>query len=141
MLSQKSDAELEQLFSSNCQPDLSPKLQAFYDFFPDIEKELKRTGVTKQLMWEEYLVQNPEGLRRSQFMDRYMKWSKKVNSVMHREHKAGDKLFIDYAGKKLSVIDTSSTYCLTVTFSSREEHEKYQEEHGHKVFLDEAMDL
>jgi len=105
LVSQKSDAELEQLFSTNNQPKLSPKLQAVYDFFPYMEKELKRTGVTKQLMWEEYLSQNSDGLRSSQFMDRYMKWSKKVNPVMHMEHKAGDKLFIDYAGKKLSVVD------------------------------------
>jgi len=105
---QKSDAELEQLFSTNNQPDLPPKLQAVYDFFPYMEKELKKPGVTKQLMWEEYLVQNPEGLRSSQFMDRYLKWTKRVNPVMHMEHKAGDKLFIDYAGKKLSIVDKNT---------------------------------
>jgi transposase len=114
-LNQKSDAELEQLFSTNL-PGLSPKLQAVYDFFPYMEKELKKTGVTKQLMWEEYFAQNPDGLRSSQFMDRYMKWAKKVNPVMHMEHKAGDKLFIDYAGKKLSVVDKTTGEITEVEF-------------------------
>lgn len=113
---QKSDAELEQIFSTNNQPELSPKLQAVYDFFPYMEKELKRTGVTKQLMWEEYFAQNPDGLRNSQFMDRYLKWTKKVNPVMHMEHKAGDKLFIDYAGKKLSVVDKNTGEITEVEF-------------------------
>ena len=101
----KSDAELEELFSSNHQAELSPKLQIIYNFFPYMERELKKTGITKQLMWEEYLKQNPDGLRSSQFMDRYMIWSKKVNPVMHMEHKAGDKMFIDYAGKTLPIVD------------------------------------
>lgn len=114
-LNQKSDAELEQLFSTNL-PGLSSKLQAVYDFFPYMEKELKRTGVTKQLIWEEYYAQNPDGLRSSQFMDRYLKWTKKVNPVMHMDHKAGDKLFIDYAGKKLSLVDENTGEITEVEF-------------------------
>lgn len=116
MITGKSDAELEQLFSSNNQPELSPKLQAVYDFFPYMEKELKRKGVTKQLMWEEYFAQHPNGLRSSQFMSRYNEWSKKVNPVMHMEHKAGDKLFIDYAGQKLSVTDKETGEITEVEF-------------------------
>jgi hypothetical protein len=80
-LTQKSNAELEQLFSSNKPMELSPKLQAGYDFFPYMEKELKRTGVTKQLLWKEYIKKHPDSLRSSQFMDRYMKWTKKANPV------------------------------------------------------------
>lgn len=116
LISTKSDADLERIFSTNNQPDLSPKLQAVYDFFPYMEKELKRKGVTKGLMWEEYLAQHPEGLRSSQFMSRYMEWSKKVNPVMHMEHKAGDKLFIDYAGKKLSIVNKQTGEITEVEF-------------------------
>lgn len=115
-INKKSDAELEELFSGNNHDELSPKLQAVYNFFPYMEKELKRKGVTKQLMWEEYLAQNPAGLRSSQFMYRYLKWSKKVNPVMHMEHKAGDKLFIDYAGQKLSVTDKNTGEITEVEF-------------------------
>lgn len=116
LISTKSDADLERIFSTNYQPDLSPKLQAAYDFFPYMEKELKRKGVTKGLMWEEYLAQHPDGLRSSQFMSRYMEWSKKVNPVMHMEHKAGDKLFIDYAGKKLSIVNKQTGEITEVEF-------------------------
>ncbi len=106
MIESKSDAELEQLFTTNQPPELSPRLKAVYNYFPYMEKELKRKGVTKQLLWEEYIVQHPDGLSRSQFMYRYLEWSKKVNPVMHMEHKAGDKLFIDYAGQKFIDKDT-----------------------------------
>ena len=116
MITSKSDAELERLFSTNNQPELSPKLQAVYNFFPYMEKELKRKGVTKQLMWEEYFAQHPDGLRSSQFMSRYTEWCKKVNPVMHMEHKAGDKLFIDYAGQKLAVINKETGEVTEVEF-------------------------
>ncbi len=116
MITGKSDAELDRLFSGNNQPELSPKLQAVYEFFPYVEKELKRKGVTKQLMWEEYFALHPDGLRSSQFMSRYNQWSKKVNPVMHMEHKAGDKLFVDYAGQKLSVTDKETGEITEVEF-------------------------
>ena len=49
-INQRSDAELEELFSNNKTYTLSPKLKAVYAFFPYMEKELKKTGVTKQSM-------------------------------------------------------------------------------------------
>ncbi|HPG73113.1 MAG TPA: IS21 family transposase [Bacteroidales bacterium] len=101
----KSDAELEQLFSSN-QPDfISPIHEAVYDFFPYMERQLKKDGVTKLQMWREYYGKNPDGLKSSQFCNLYRQWGKKVNPVMHMNHKAGDKLFIDYAGKTLEIVD------------------------------------
>lgn len=111
----KSDEDLEKLFSRG-EPELSPKLQAVYDIFPYMEKELKRTGVTKQLIWEEYIAKYPDGLRSSQFMDRYNIWSKKVNPVMHMNHKSGDKMYIDYAGKTLQVVDKETGEIKNVQF-------------------------
>ena len=70
-----------------------------------MERELKKTGTTKQSMWEEYYKQQPDGLMSSQFCEHYLRWSKKVNPVMHMNHKAGDKMFIDYAGKTLELVD------------------------------------
>ena len=100
-INQKSDAELEELFSNNKSQNPSSRLQAVYAFFPYMERELKKTGVTKQLIWEEYYKKHPDGLKCSQFCEHYLRWSKKVNPVMHMNHKAGDKMFIDYAGKTL----------------------------------------
>jgi hypothetical protein len=95
-INQKSDAELEALFSNNITQTLSPKLKAVYDFFPYMERELKKTGITKWVaMWEEYYKKHPGGLKSSQFCEHYKRWSKRVNPVMHMNHKAGDKMFID----------------------------------------------
>jgi len=112
----KNDAELEQLFSNN-QPDyMPPKHQAVYDFFPYMERQLKKDGVTKLQMWREYYEKNPDGLRSSQFCNLYRKWGKKVNPVMHMNHKAGDKLFIDYAGKTLEIVDRETGEVKEVQF-------------------------
>lgn len=112
----KSDAELEKLFSSKPPEILSPKLQAVYSFFPFMERQLKKTGITKQRMWEEYYQKNPNGLKSSQFCDYYLKWSKKVNPVMHMNHKAGDKMYVDYAGKTLNLIDPNTGEVIEVQF-------------------------
>lgn len=114
-INNKSDDELEKLFSKAV-PELTPKLQAVYDIFPYMEKELKKTGVTKQIIWEEYIAKHPDGLRSSQFMDRYNIWSKKVNPVMHMNHKSGDKMYIDYAGKTLQIVDKETGEIKDVQF-------------------------
>lgn len=115
-INSKSDADLEKLFSKSQEDVLSPKLQAVYAFFPYMERELKKTGVTKQRMWEEYIQKHPDGLKSSQFGDYYRKWSKKVNPVMHMNHKAGDKMFVDYAGKTLEIVDKGTGEVVEVQF-------------------------
>ena len=105
----RSDASLEELFSTSNTKELTPKLKTLYNFFPYMERELKKTGTTKQLMWEEYYKKHPDGLRLSQFKEHYLKWSKKVNHVMHMTHKTGDKMYIDYAGKTLPELISPGT--------------------------------
>ena len=70
-------------------------------FFPHMERELKKVGVTKLSMWQQYIAKHPDGYKSSQFCEYYKRWGKKVNPVMHMTHKAGDKMFVDYAGKTL----------------------------------------
>jgi len=115
-INNKSDAELEDIFSNTKTQNPSPRLQALYTFFPYVEKELKKTGVTRQLMWEEYFRKHPDGLRSSQFSEHYQRWSRKVNPVMHMNHKAGDKLFVDYAGKTLTITDKETGEITEVQF-------------------------
>jgi transposase len=71
-----------------------------FDYF---EKELKRTGVTLQLLWEEYKHDRSDHYGYSQFCHHYYKWRKEHKVSMHMEHKAGDKMFVDFTGKKLAV--------------------------------------
>ena len=67
-------------------------------------------------MWQEYYKQHPDGLKSSQFCEHYLRWSKKVNPVMHMNHKAGDKMFVDYAGKTLQILDKDSGEITQVQF-------------------------
>ena len=100
-----SDKELETLFIKPLYQPLSKKLQTLFALFPDIDKGLKRKGATRQKEWEDYIKKHPDGVKRSQFNHYYVQWKTQVNPVMHIEHKAGDKLYIDFAGDKLSIID------------------------------------
>ena len=83
----------------------NPKLEKLQSYFPKMERDLKKVGVTVQHLWEEYYKENPDGLKSSQFRYHFRNWSNRVNPVMHMNHKAGDKMFVDYAGKKLSVVE------------------------------------
>ena len=73
--------------------------------FTHFEKELKRTGVTLQLLWTEYIGRTPEGYSYSHFCHHYDQWQKGQKVSMHIEHKAGDKMYVDFAGSKLSVVN------------------------------------
>jgi len=73
--------------------------------FPYFEKELKRTGVTLQLLWKEYTESRTHYYGYSQFCHHYYHWRKQKKVSMRMGHKAGDKMFVDFAGKKLQVSD------------------------------------
>jgi transposase len=74
--------------------------------FSHIHRELQRKGVTRHLLWQEYQAQHPDGLQYSAFCDRYRIWlAAHVEPVMRFEHRAGDKLFVDYAGHTMDVMD------------------------------------
>ncbi len=101
---QMSDYEAEKLFYE--QPkNRNSRYADLEKLFPYIEKELKRTGVTRMLLWGEYRQKHPEGYGYSQFCEHLYRWRKTSKAVMHFEHEPGDKLFIDYAGKKLYITD------------------------------------
>lgn len=71
-------------------------------------KELGRVGVTKQLLWEEYRSDYPQGYGHSQFCHHLAQQLIARKPSMVLQHLAGEKLFIDFAGKKLSYIDTDT---------------------------------
>ena len=70
-----------------------------------IHQELKRRGVTRMLLWEEYREQHSDGYGYSQFCDLYKQWNNKVPVSMRQVHKAGEKTFIDYSGLTMNIID------------------------------------
>lgn len=67
--------------------------------------ELKRPGVTLLLLWEEYRAQQPEGYGYSRFCELFRAFEMRLSPVMRQDHPAGDKLFVDYSGKKIAIAD------------------------------------
>lgn len=104
-LDQLTDKELDQLFTKPVRIAFNEKQKLLYSLFAEYDKQLKRKGVTRQILWEDYKRSYPEGYGRSQFNYHFNIFRSQVNPVMHIEHKAGDKLYVDYTGDKLSYID------------------------------------
>ncbi|MDE0457726.1 MAG: IS21 family transposase [Chromatiales bacterium] len=70
-----------------------------------VHRELRRKGVTLALLWQEYKASHPEGLQYSQFCERYRAFASSLDVVMRQEHRAGEKMFVDYAGQTVPVVD------------------------------------
>lgn len=68
-----------------------------------IHEQLRRKGVTLQLLWEEYRQVHPEGYQRSRFCQLYRQWAKGLDPVMRQVHEPGQKMFVDWAGLKVPV--------------------------------------
>ena len=71
----------------------------------EINRERKRKGVTLKLLWQEYKQAHPQGYQYTQFSVRYKRWLGSQNLSMRQIHKAGEKLFVDYAGQTVTVAD------------------------------------
>ncbi|MCK5723684.1 MAG: transposase [Gammaproteobacteria bacterium] len=76
--------------------------------FAKINRELRKKNITRQLLWEEYKEQYPEGMGYTQFCYHLSEWQKKLNVSMRQIHKAGEKLFVDYSGLKGEITDRKS---------------------------------
>ena len=70
--------------------------------------ELRRVGVTLQLLHLEYLERNPSGYRYTKFCDVYRRWLARQGPTMRQTHEVGDKLFVDYSGKKPHIVDPAT---------------------------------
>ena len=74
--------------------------------FAAIHEQLRSSKyVTLQLLWEEYRQANPDGYRYSRFCELYQRWRSKLDVVLRQEHKAGEKMFVDWAGATIPVYD------------------------------------
>ena len=70
-----------------------------------LHQELKKKGVTLQLLWHEYKEKNLEGYQYSQFCRLYRQWAEKLDPCLRQEYRAGEKLFVDYAGQTMEITD------------------------------------
>ena len=74
----------------------------------EVHRELKRPGVTLQLLWHEYRRTHPHGYQYTWFCRQYRAWAGKLYLVMRQVHRAGEKLFVDYAGMRAQVINPAT---------------------------------
>lgn len=74
----------------------------------NVYEELKKKSVTLTLLWEEYKETHPEGYQLSQFYERFRRWKKKLDVSLRQTHKAGEKMFVDYAGQTIPVTEPES---------------------------------
>jgi transposase len=73
-----------------------------------LAREIKRPGVNLMVLWEEYRGAHAEGYSYSQFCCHYRAFEKRLSPVMRQHHEAGDKLFVDYSGKKIPIINATT---------------------------------
>jgi transposase len=99
------NAALEKLlFPVNSQP----KDKSALPDFSYIHAELKKKGVTLTLLWEEYLANNPDGYRYTQFCHHYHAWRGHITPSMRQIHKAGEKMFVDFAGATIPIVNPAT---------------------------------
>jgi transposase len=86
----------------------SERYQVLRHKFEYFVKELKRTGVTLERLWQEYIDEHPDGYGYSQFCYHFQVWRNASELTMHMDHKAGDKGFVDFAGKHLHIVNRNT---------------------------------
>lgn len=73
--------------------------------FAELHAELKRPGVTRLLLWQEYKALHPDGWQYSVFCDQYRRWLATQDVVLRQTHVPGEKCFVDYAGQTVGIVD------------------------------------
>jgi transposase len=108
------DAELEsqlypQPLGRKAKPD-SVKLDMQY-----VKRELTHKGVTLQLLWTEYIANNPGGYQYSRYCELYREWQQKTaDPSLHIDHKAGEEMMVDWAGQTMQIVDRETGELLDV---------------------------
>jgi len=70
-----------------------------------VHHELRRPGVTLMLLWEEYRQREPDGYAYSRWCELYRAWEGRLSPTMRQAHPAGERMFVDYAGQTVDLID------------------------------------
>jgi len=73
-----------------------------------VHRELRRTGVTLMLLWEEYRASAPDGYSYSRWCELYRAWEGRLSPTMRQSHPAAERMFVDYAGQTVELIDGRS---------------------------------
>ena len=104
LLAEITDPVLEQrLFArAGVRPGLRRRVEPDWAW---LARELKRPGVNLPVLWEEYRDAHPDGYGYSRFCDLFREFERRLSPVMRQHHAAGDRIFGDYSGKKVPIVD------------------------------------
>ena len=101
-----SDAEMSRLFLiKESIVVINKRLSDLEPLLPSLAAMLKKRGVTKGMVYQKYLAQCPDGYRISAFLERLNRFMQVGKPSMKMSHKAGDKMFVDFTGQKLQLVD------------------------------------
>jgi transposase len=99
----------EPVLEAQLYPPTAPSNQARPDpDWPIVHRELRRKGVTLDLLWQEYKAEYPTGYRYSGFCALYRQWVGRLSLSLRQTHTPGEKLFVDYAGQTVPITDPTS---------------------------------
>jgi len=104
------DAALEALLFPPPLPDRDRSLPDWRQ----VRRELGKKGVTLALLWDEYRAVHPKGYGYSRYCELYRAWAQTLEVTMRHEHKGGEKLFVDYTGHKMAVVNPQTGEALEV---------------------------
>lgn len=108
-LDNMSDAQLSKSFLVKDEtPKVNTRLSNLETLLPSLAQMLKKRGVTKFKVYEHYLQQYPDGYKSSAFLIRLNRYMNIGKASLKMEHKAGDKMFVDFTGQKLHLVDKES---------------------------------
>ena len=100
------DAQLEARLFARAEPP--PSASRPLPDWPTVHRELRRKGMTLQLLHMEYKERQPSGYQYTQFCRHYRAWQRHLDVVMRQEHRAGEKLFVDFAGQTIPITDPAT---------------------------------
>ena len=88
--------------------------------FGQVHRELSRKGMTLMLLWQEHMANHPDGrtYQYSQYCEHYRRWAKTLKRSMRQHHRAGEKLFVDFAGPTLGLSDGSRAHVFVATLGA-----------------------
>jgi transposase len=104
------DVELEKLLFPNEHVPVRTRPE------PDwvlVHRDLQKKHVTKLLVWQEYREAFADGMQYSQFCERYGRWRQRLGLVWRRDHKAGERTFVDFSGDGITLVDPKTGECQT----------------------------
>lgn len=104
-LDQMDDTALDHFFNARSPQRDNQRPLPDYEY---IHTELKSEDVTLEILWQEYRTEHPTGYSYTHFARLYKKWARKLNISMRQIHRAGEKVFIDYSGRRLPITDKNT---------------------------------